>query len=396
LDIHQEAGVSGEGGGAKPTVLFTAFETSGDGHAALVIEALKREAAGLRICAWGGPRMEAAGATLIERTAQEGAMGLEAVGRAFALRRCVKRIKRWARDERIVAHVAVDSPAANFPIGKSMRRSGAKIVHLVAPQLWAWGRWRIGKLRKLTNVVLCLLPFEEQWFTERRVPAKFIGHPSINRSVDVHALQEQMHGLPQGAPRVAIFPGSRGHEVRRNTRLLAEVYTELQGRHGGMRGVIVAANPQLAKIVRRKIGVFPTGLHMITGSADAVIAWCDLAIAVSGTITLDIALQRKAMIGLYKTGVLSWLGAKLVLRTPYRLLPNIIAEREVVPEFVPHIGGAAAIVKLATRYLQDSKYAAVQSEELHRVCLRFANHDPAREAARLIVRIIKEGSRPEA
>jgi lipid-A-disaccharide synthase len=337
--------------------------------------------------------MKAAGACLIEQTAEIGAMGLEALGRSFALRRSVKRIKQWARDQRVVVHVPVDSPAANFPISKAMHQSGAKIVHLVAPQLWAWGRWRIGKLRRLTSIVLCLLPFEEQWFTERRVPARFIGHPSINRSFELGELEQRMHGLPQGAPRLALFPGSRRHEVRANTRLLADVYTELQSRHAGMHGVIVAANPQLARIVRRKIRVFPTGLHMITGAADAVIAWCDLALAVSGTVTLDIALQRKPMIGVYKTGWLTWLGANLMLRTPHRLLPNIIAEREVVPEFVPHLGGSMPIVRQATRYLQDSKHGAVQSEELNRVCMRFANHDPAEEAASVIVEVVGKGLR---
>ena len=378
--------------GAKPTVLFTAFEPSGDAHAAPVIRALRKRAGGLRICACGGPQMEEAGAVLIERTVQMGAMGLEAVGRSLTFRRCIKRIKRWAKDERVVVHVPVDSPAANFPLSKSMHRAGARIVHLVAPQMWAWGRWRVGKLRKLTSGVLCLLPFEEQWFRERRVPARFIGHPSINRSIDRKALEERMHGLPQGAPRLAIFPGSRSHEVRANVRLLVDVYAELQGRHAGMCGVLVAATPQVARIVRRKVTVFPTALHMITGSADAVIAWCDLAIAVSGTVTLDIALQRKPMIGVYKTSWLTWLGAKVMVRSRYRLLPNIIAEREVVPEFVPYAGGPMPSMRLATRYLQDSKNAAVQAEELHRVCLRFANHDPADEAARLIVSVIEGDS----
>ncbi|MCH8164753.1 MAG: hypothetical protein IH889_04020 [Planctomycetes bacterium] len=376
----------------KPTILFTAFETSGDAHAAPVIRELLRREPGIRIFASGGPRMQQAGAMLIERTVQSSAMGLEALNRSFILRKHVKRIKRWASEHRVVAHVPVDSPAANFPISKAMRSAGARIIHLVAPQMWAWGRWRIAKLRRLTSVVLCLMPFEEQWFTERRVPAKFIGHPSINRTLKLEDLRERMHGLPQGAPRVAIFPGSRSHEVRANVRLLTDVYNELQDRHAGMRGVIVATDPRMARIIRRKVKVFPTGLHMITGFADAVIAWCDLALAVSGTITLDIALQRKPMIGVYKTGWLSWLGAKLMLRTSYRLLPNIIAEREIVPEFVPYAGGPMPIVKQATRYLLDSKNAAVQSEELHRVCLRFANHNPAEEAARIILRVIQQGS----
>jgi lipid-A-disaccharide synthase len=382
--------VTTEGGQSKSVILFTAFEPSGDALAAPVIAELGRYGDWIEIHACGGPQMEAAGATLIERTADGGSMGLSALSRGLAMRRLLGRIRSWAGDRRVVAHVPVDSPAANFPIGRAMRDAGARVVHLVAPQIWAWARWRIGKLRRQTSQVLCVLPFEEQWFTERKVPARFIGHPAVNRTIDLAALRDRMHGLPQGAPRLGLFPGSRGHEVRANTGLLVDVYTELQGRHAGMCGVIVAANPQIARTIRRRVSVFPTGLHMITGSSDAVIAWCDLALAVSGTITLDIAAHRKPMIGVYKTGLPTWILAKLLVRSPYRLLPNIIAEREVVPEFAPHLGGPAPIVKKASRILLDSKHGAVQSEELHRVCLRFANHDPAVEAAKGIMEQIRE------
>jgi lipid-A-disaccharide synthase len=347
--------VTTEGGQSKSVILFTAFEPSGDALAAPVIAELGRYGDWIEIHACGGPQMEAAGATLIERTADGGSMGLSALSRGLAMRRLLGRIR-----------------------------------HLVAPQIWAWARWRIGKLRRQTRLVLCVLPFEEQWFTERKVPARFIGHPAVNRTIDLAALRDKMHGLPQGAPRLGLFPGSRGHEVRANTGLLVDVYTELQGRHAGMCGVLVAANPQIARTIRRRVSVFPTGLHMITGSSDAVIAWCDLALAVSGTITLDIAAHRKPMIGVYKTGLPTWILAKLLVRSRYRLLPNIIAEREVVPEFAPHLGGPAPIVKKASRILLDSKHGAVQSEELHRVCLRFANHDPAVEAAKGIMEQIRE------
>jgi lipid-A-disaccharide synthase len=383
-----EAGVTAQQRAQKPTILFTAFEPSGDVHAAPVIRELRASAPGLRVCAAGGPRMEAAGAEMLHRTVQIGAMGLEAVRHSLTVRRVIKDLKGWAREQRLVAHVPVDSPAANFPLAGPLRKAGVKIIHLVAPQIWAWGWWRIGKLRRRTDLVLCLLPFEEPWFRERGVPARFIGHPSINRKLDVEAMRERMHGLPVGAPRVAIFPGSREHEVFFNDTATTEIYTELQGRHAGMRGVIVATNPHLAKLIRKKLDVFPTGLHMITGDAEAVIGWCDLALAVSGTISLDITLQRRPMIGLYRTSWISWLGAKLVLHTPYRLLPNIVAEREIVPEFIPYIGGPMPIVHVATRFLSDSKHAAVQAEELHRVCLRFANHDPPKEAARLILETI--------
>ena len=148
----------------------------------------------------------------------------------------------------------------------------------------------------------------------------------------------------------------------------------------------------MAAIVRQKLKQFPTGLHMITGNADAVVSWCDFAIACSGTVSLNITRQFKPMIGVYKTSILAWLGSKVIIRAPYKLLPNIIAEREIVPEYIPHAFGSGPIVTAAGKYLHDSKKAAVLTEQLRRVCMRFANKEPAREATKYILKVLKDGT----
>jgi len=389
--VDEQEGVIKQGKLGAGALVFTAFEPSGDAHAAPVIEVLRERVPWLRIYAWGGPLMEKAGATLIENTASDGAMGLGSLSRVMKVRRQIASIKRWTRQYRVLGHVAVDSPAANFPVCKIMRKQGARVIHLVAPQLWAWASWRAGKLRRLTDLVLCLLPFEEEFFTQRRIPAKFIGHPVINRTLDQREVHSQAAGLPQGAPRLAIFPGSRSQEVKANLPLLVKAFNELQARHSGLSGLIVANNADTARLIKHKVKNFPTGLHLTIGMADAAIMWCDLALCVSGTISLQIASHRKPMIGVYKTGPVSWLGSKVILRTPYCLLPNIIAGREIVPEFVPHIGGTGAIVRVASEYLNDSKHGALQSEELARVCSRFSNKKPGKEAARWIIKLLTYG-----
>jgi lipid-A-disaccharide synthase len=379
--------ISGRGG-----VLFTAFEPSGDRLAAPVIARLIKEHPELPVFAWGGPAMEAAGATIVEKTSGDGAMGLNSISHARSVRKQIIQINRWMKQYRIVAHVPVDSPAANFHVCRGARKVGARVIHLAAPQLWAWGRWRVGKLRKLTDCVLCLLPFEEEWFRKRDIVARFIGHPAINRNLDSDALKNRMHGLPHGAPRVAIFPGSRSHEVRRNVVIMARVFEELKSRHSALAGLIVAHNNDMATVIRSKVKAFPSGLHMIVGGAEAAIAWCDVALAVSGTITLDITRQRKPMVGMYKTGLLSWIGAKALIRSKYCLLPNIIAEEEIVPEYVPYIGRGGAIQKSLIRIFDDSRHAAAQTHDLSEVLSRFSNKRPAQEAAELIMEIIEHGS----
>lgn len=388
----------GGGGGHRPApaILFTAFEPSGDAHAAAVIEELRHRSPQTRVFAWGGPKMQEAGATIIEQTVGDAAMGLNALKKIASVKKQVSAIKRWSKIHRVVLHVAVDSPAANFPICKIMKKRGAKVVHLVAPQLWAWGAWRVKKLRRLTDLVLCLLPFEQQWFTDRKIPALFIGHPRVNRQIDEAAVREKAKQLPTGTPRIAILPGSRPHEVRANISLLASAYTELHGRHHSASGVICAANQELAEIVRKKIKMFPTGLHLMVSDVEPVLYWCELALAVSGTVTLDVARFKKPMVGVYKTGLFEWFMAKLLIRSKYRLLPNVIARREVSPEFVPYVGGSMKIVEAATPYLQDSKKAATQSEHLARILTQYAHKKPAIEAAKAILDLLgeKEVARP--
>lgn len=385
-------GTSGDEATRGAVILFTAFEPSGDAHAAPVIRALKALDPSLRICAWGGPRMREAGAEIIEETASDGVMGLSSFGRVFAFRREVSRIARWLGQYKVHLHVAVDSPAANFPICKVARKRAIRSAHLVAPQLWAWGGWRLAKLRRLTTGILCLLPFEEAWFRERQVPARFIGHPRVNRELPREDIDQRRGTLPSGSPRILLLPGSRTSEVKRNLSLLVRSFSDLQDRHRGTAGLICAANEDLARLIRQRIASMPTGLHIITGELDPAIAWCDLALTVSGTVSLDLTRHFKPMVGVYRVSLLSRLGALVLLRTPNRLLPNILAERRIVPEFVPHWGGSKAITEAAAYLLQDSRRLAQASDDLKRVAAKFRGHSPDQEAAKLLLALLDRGT----
>ncbi len=371
-------------GPSGPVILFTAFEPSGDALAAPVIRQLRDMHPEWSIYAWGGDAMEAAGAQMAGRTAGDGAMGLGAIAHARKVRGQVKAIRRWIKSCRLMLHVPVDSPAANFPICAAARKASARIVHLAAPQMWAWGSWRVKKLRKLTDHVCCLLPFEPRWFGEQGIKGTFVGHPAINRVLDSEDLQRRLHGMPGGAPRIALLPGSRTQEVKRNIKLLVKIFEELRHRHMTMSGVIVAASDRAADTVRDRLGEFPMGLSMVQNMRDESIAWCDLAIAVSGTVTLDIMRQCQPMIGVYKASLLSCLGAKALLRTQHKLLPNIIADEEIVPEYVPWCGGAGPIISKAQWLLDDSRRGAQQQQGLRRALGAYRGHDFASECAKII------------
>jgi len=371
----------------RKVVLFTAQEPSGDAHAAPVIARLREAYPDIEPVAFGGPRMEAAGATMLGRTADDGVMGLAGATKILEVRRLHNRIVAWARANPVAVHMPVDSPSANFPLSARLKPMGTRIVNLVAPQLWAWAPWRIKKVRRISDALLCLLPFEEEWFRSRGVTAKFVGHPVLSAPLDVARVTEEASHLPGGAPRILLLPGSRSSEVRKNARLIADAFTLLRGTIPSSSGLIVASSEaNAARILHALGGSLPFGVHMITGNIDVGVAWCDLAIAVSGTVSLDCARQAKPVIGVYRISAAEVAAAKLVLRAPHRLLPNIIAGRRIVPEFVPYAGNAEPIAAAALELLSNGVRMQRTRDDLRQVARAFLGPDPARIPAEVVAR----------
>ncbi|MBL9033061.1 MAG: lipid-A-disaccharide synthase [Phycisphaerae bacterium] len=375
------------------SVLFTAFEPSGDDHASSVIAALRHAHPDIAVYAWGGPKMERAGATLVERTGEDAVMGLPGIQKIREHGRINDRVEAWIAAHRPTVHVPVDSPAANFPICKVAKSLGCKVVHLVAPQIWAWGRWRIHKLRRRTDLVLCLLPFEEAFFQKRRVPARFVGHPLFDRPLDEADLDRRAGAFGGGSPRLALMPGSRPAEIAKSFPLLLAAYRELKAEFPGTTGVVAATTPAVAARLdeeARAAGGWPEGLRVAAGDADAVIRWCDLALVKSGTVTLQIARQRRPMVAFYKSNpVLYHAVARWIVATKFFTLPNVLALREIVPEFVPHFGDHRPIVEAARSLIADPSRAQTQREELKRITELFADRNAAEAAADAIAHVAR-------
>ncbi len=346
--------------GQRPAILFTAFEPSADDHAAVVIRELKRRVPELHVYAWGGPKMAQAGAEVIAETGHDAVVGIPGFNKIRQHLRMNKEIARWIREHpEVSVHVPIDSPAANFPIAKAAKKAGRKVVHLVAPQLWAWGPWRVKKLRKRTDLVLCVLPFEERWFREQSVPARFIGHPLFDEALDLEALSDRADLLPKGTKHIAVLPGSRPAELRRNFPVMLGVFRQLRERYPGLVGTVAATTEAVrAELYERArgLGGWPEGLDVRVSDTDTVVRWADACLVVSGTVTLQIARQAKPMVVMYKVNKLSFrILGPILLRTPYYTLPNLIANQEIVPELVPYFKG--------TQRLYDSVVALLDSPE---------------------------------
>lgn len=390
-------GAAGAARGGARGILFTAFEPSGDDHASSVIAELRRRHPELPIYAWGGPKMERAGAVIVERTGDDAVMGMPGLAKIIEHKRINARIARWLDANPVALHVPVDSPAANFPICALAKARGIRVVHLVAPQVWAWASWRIKKLRRLTDLVLCLLPFEEAWFLTRGVQAKFIGHPLFDEVIDGEALDRRAAAQPWGGrtgqPRLALMPGSRPKELSGSFPILLDAFRRLRQVFPQAVGVVAATKPEVAAALRERasqLGGWPEGLEMVAGETDAVIRWCEAALVVSGTVTLQVAKQRRPMVTFYRFNrVVYHMLAKWLVSTPYFTLPNLIAGKRIVPELIPYFTrDGEELAMAAVRLLRAPGAMEDQRAELAEVCRRLEGRAAARAAADAIEEMI--------
>ncbi|MEM7576007.1 MAG: hypothetical protein AAF328_00915 [Planctomycetota bacterium] len=384
-------------------VLFTAFETSGDLLAARLLEAIQARDPNVEAFALGGPRLEAAGATLLEETTGHAQMGLGAVSQAAELRRRVKLVRDWLRGHPIDALVPVDSPAANWHFCKAVRKSaaehggevsgGATIVHLVCPQVWAWATWRVKWLKKLSDHVLCLLPFEPGFLAGHSIPATFVGHPlfasdTLQKKPTPAALVDLPGVSPGDGPKLALLPGSRSGEVEKNWADMLAAFDQLRFRFPKLVAAVAASDKARADQIMRQSpgGRLPRRVGMIIGDAAATLDWADAAVVVSGTATLEAVSRDCPHVALFRASPLMWntVGRALV-RTRTFTLPNLLGEHlnlpstedagRVVPELVPHFGGHEPVVRAIEPLLKDSAKRDAQRADFAAIARAFADTD---------------------
>ena len=354
---------------------MTAFEPSGDALGAMAAKGVFARDDSVQIVGLGGKEMEEAGVELLAHTSDEAAMGLHALGEVMRVKRLVDKVKQWLGENDASLHVAVDSPAANFPVCKVARNHSMNVVHLAAPQMWAWAPWRIKKMRRLTDHIMCLLPFEPAWFKERGVDATFIGHPAMATS---KAKPLQLKG---DSPKVLLLPGSRSSEIKSNLPMQLRI-VELLKKEFPTASACIACREEDVPRVQPLAGEVPVAGDKLHEALE----WADVALTTSGTVSLHVMEHAVPMVGMYKVGLISRIGAKLLLNTPYRLLPNLIAGKEVVPEFIPCGDATRTIARSVIQLLRDPSALETQRRMLSDEASQYAAHHPSEEVAAIILK----------
>ena len=288
----------------------------------------------------------------------------------------VEELQKHLPDQGPIVHIPVDSPAAQFRITPAFRARGAKTVHWVAPKIWA-RRWdgRLAKLRRQTDGLACLFPFEADWFSSRGLPATFVGHPSFSRAIEARPTP----GLPETEHRVAILPGSRSQEIRDNLPLMLEVMDQLRSEMD-VSGVIVAADPRAAQQIE---SLNQNRYPVRTGDIDGVLSWSSFAFAVSGTVTLDVARHRRPGLGIYACGWAFRMIAKILIQGMV-LPPNLVLGREAMPELAPIPMDSGLVLDAVRALLNDDQALRAQVEAWNELHTMYEGHDPGAGVADVV------------
>ncbi len=337
----------------QPIIFLSAAEASGDSHASSLVTALRSRLPSARFIGAGGAKMAAAGCEiLVDMTAQASMLGGPLLKLGYYYRN-IRRLQQAVRRLRPDVVVPVDSPALNWHVAKAARRVGAPVMYYVAPQVWAWAPWRIGKLRRLTDHVACLLPFEQEYFRSRDVAATFVGHPLFDHLPPrPRQLPDLAAAWQSGKWRVALLPGSRPAEIRHHAQALAAVAQAVRGRWPQAQCTLTAPSDEAAELVAAAAG--QGGCEIAVGRTAEVLGRSHFAVAASGTVTLEAAYYGVPMVIVYRVARVGYnLVGRWLIRTPHLSLVNILAGEKLVPELMPWHGDTQQLVDAALGAMSD-------------------------------------------
>jgi lipid-A-disaccharide synthase len=346
-----------------------AGEASGDTLGAALIAALRARVPDVQVFGMAGPRMVAAGCEAWESSDQLGVMGLFEVlshlPRLLALRRTL--VARFAQAQPDV-FVGIDVPDFNLGIEKRLKAKGLRTVQYVSPQVWAWRQGRVRTIGQSCDLVLCLLPFETEFYARHGVRAEFVGHPladQIPLDVDREGARRAL-GLDSTATVVALLPGSRLGEVQRLAADFISAAAWMAARKHGMRFVAPMASRRVRDAFERHLaGAQAPAIDVLDGQAQRALAAADGVIVASGTATLETLLSGRPMVVAYRLGALTAFMLKQLglVKVPYFSQPNLLLGRRRVPEFFQdQVTGAALGEALLAQMADSGEVATLQSE----------------------------------
>ncbi|WP_252959293.1 lipid-A-disaccharide synthase [Pseudomonas simiae] len=371
---------------ANLRIALVAGEASGDILGAGLMRALKAQHPAVEFIGVGGPLMQAEGLTSYFPMERLSVMGLvEVLGRLRELLARRKLLIQTLIEEKPDVFIGIDAPDFTLNIELKLRQAGIKTVHYVSPSVWAWRQKRVLKIREGCDLMLTLLPFEARFYEEKGVPVRFVGHTladAIPLQADRAAARAEL-GLPDG-PLVALMPGSRGGEVGRLASVFFDAAERLLALKLGVRFVLPCASPQRRAQIETLLEGRNLPLTLLDGQSHLALAACDAVLIASGTATLEALLYKRPMVVAYRLAPLTFWILKRMVKSPYISLPNLLAQRLLVPELLQDDATPEALAQTLLPLIDGGEEQTRGFDDIHRILRRDASNQAADAVLTLI------------
>ncbi|MBC8492064.1 MAG: lipid-A-disaccharide synthase [Candidatus Marinimicrobia bacterium] len=370
-------------------IFISAGELSGDIHGGNLVSAIRQINPGIKITAIGGDNMAGAGAELLYHIRETSIMGFaEIVKHLPFIRKLWKNTLRHIDKIKPDLVVVIDYPGFNLRLAKAVSKRNIPVIYYISPQVWAWHQSRIKKIKRYTKEVLCILPFEEEWFRKRGVNARFVGHPLLDQiAKEKNSMLQSTSIRPTSTSLViGLFPGSRLQEVQRHLPVMIESVRKLRDKFPEIVAAVSIA-PKIDMSAYRKVYDFEW-LYWIGNRNPQLINESDLLIMSSGTATLEATIFHTPMIVIYRLNSLSYRLGKLLIKVPYITIANLITNKRGITELIQHDANADTIASEAETILTNPQRRDATIQFLKNVSQRLGKPGASERVARIILEYI--------
>lgn len=373
-------------------ILISAGEASGDIHAAAVTAAIKKIDSSAEVFGMGGDSLRNAGGEVLFDIKDHGVMGfvevLKKLPDLFKLRDDFEKVMDERKPDCLIT---VDYPGFNMKLAKLAHDKGIPVVSYIAPSAWAWHKSRAKKVAKIVDKVACIFPFEYDVYKEAGAYVEFVGHPLVDIVKPSMTKEEAMAfaGKEEGKKLILLMPGSRLMEIEKMLPTLLEAAKIIKKQLPEVSFVMPRAGTIPISLLEEKIQASGLDVKITEGNNYDLFSVADLALATSGTVTLEAALCGLGSVIVYKTNPVTYFIAKLLVNIPHIGLPNIVAAKSVVPELIQNDFTPAKVAQEALALLESERNAKMK-EDLAYVKERLGKPGAVGRVAELVLKIARE------
>lgn len=345
----------------RKSVMIIAGEASGDIHGSRLVTAMKEKNKDLFFCGIGGNALKEAGVEIIQDASTLAVVGItEVFSKIFSLVKGMAGAKKLLKSLKPGLLILIDFPDFNLKVADAAKKLGIPILYYISPQVWAWRQGRVKKIKELVNHLAVILPFEEEFFKKHGVSVSYVGHPLLDGD-----LLPVKSGRNEDNPVIGLLPGSRDREVARHLPVMLDAASLIVKKMSRVKIAVSLAPTVEREYVEKIIGKHGAcNYDIIPGGAGQILKMCSLVVAASGTVTLEAAIAGVPMVIIYKVSPVSYRLGKAMIKVPHICLVNLIAGREIVPEFIQDMATPANIADEVLRILGDSGKIESMRKEL--------------------------------